>query len=196
VWDTLSGQTTQVLEGGHSDWIKGVAWSPFAPAALASVSDDGSVLLWDADKGVVKKKFEGGHSDFVTAVAFSPADPTVLATSSVDRTVVVWDIKGGGVTYKFTEASDEVHTISWSSHTEGLLATGSHDAKVIGGWSPSAWKMSYYQHFEGCLNHSLRLSLCPPLVLVQLSLSRFFNALLYASSTNVYLPPCLCVCAI
>jgi len=33
--------------------VKGLAWSPFAPAALASVSDDGQLLLWDADKGCV-----------------------------------------------------------------------------------------------------------------------------------------------
>jgi WD40 repeat protein len=59
VWDVSTGEQVCCLEDGHSDWVKGVAWSPFAPAAVASVSDDGTLLLWDADKGLVSSNRMG-----------------------------------------------------------------------------------------------------------------------------------------
>jgi WD40 repeat protein len=53
LWNTSTGAEIATLggEGGHTDWVKGISWSPFKAGALASVSDDGQLLIWDTAGG-------------------------------------------------------------------------------------------------------------------------------------------------
>ena len=46
MWDATSGQEALTLKG-HTDWVKGVAFSPDGKQ-LNSVSTDGTVKQWDA----------------------------------------------------------------------------------------------------------------------------------------------------
>ena len=57
---------------------------------LASVSDDGKVIVWDPTTGVKQHTLEG-HSHWVTAVQFS-RDGRKLASASRDGKVIVWDL--------------------------------------------------------------------------------------------------------
>ena len=67
-----SGDTLRVL-GGHSDRVRGVAFSPDG-ALLATASVLGTVRLWDLSTGAHRSTL-GGHTGGVTAVAFSPTAP-------------------------------------------------------------------------------------------------------------------------
>ena len=107
-YTTLSNDINihQSILRGHTDWVKCVSWSPFKSGALASVSDDGQLLLWQvAGRGAsVIESLVGGHDDFVTAVAFSLHDGNILASASTDNTVVVWNIKSGQPIYVFPDS--------------------------------------------------------------------------------------------
>jgi len=47
IWDRLAGgEPVRVLEGGHDDVVRDVAWHPSEPA-MVSVGFDGQVVMWD-----------------------------------------------------------------------------------------------------------------------------------------------------
>eukprot|EP00854_Cymbomonas_tetramitiformis_P012468 gene12468-14732_t len=68
---------------GHSDVVRGVAFSPDG-MQLATASTDNTARVWSLSNGKCTATMQG-HSDAVTGVAFSP-DGTQLATASTDKT--------------------------------------------------------------------------------------------------------------
>ena len=93
-----SGAVLAVLQG-HSDRVKGVAWSPDG-RQLVSGSDDFTVRVWDISSAITSSLAEGGqekgsalctlenHTTGITAVGFSP-DGLMVVSASWDRSILI-----------------------------------------------------------------------------------------------------------
>lgn len=88
LWDVGSRQPTAILEGGHTNQVTSLAFSPDG-TFLASGSWDQTLRLWDLGTRSTTAVFDG-HTHDVLSVAFSP-DGTILASASRDGTVLLWD---------------------------------------------------------------------------------------------------------
>lgn len=84
--------------GGHSDWVRDVAWAPHAPDCLASCSQDRTVLVWKyqggADSGDGGKwsscpLSEEPFPDALWRVTWSPAG-NLLAVAGGDNRISMW----------------------------------------------------------------------------------------------------------
>ena len=89
VWDLVTGKDVLTLRG-HTDWVRGVAFSPDGHW-LATGSGDGTAKVWDARTGEEVLTLDSHKAD-VLRVAFSPAG-RILATLSLDGTTKVWDVR-------------------------------------------------------------------------------------------------------
>jgi hypothetical protein len=106
--------TAQVAVGeikkfeGHTDEIKGVAFSPdgykIASGGLERDNRDYGVRIWDVATGKLDKMLLG-HTKQIWAVAFHPNNRQVFS-ASWDATVRLWDIKAGTEARRYTHPLD------------------------------------------------------------------------------------------
>jgi WD40 repeat protein len=118
VWDTETGEEIYHLgekEGGHTDTITGVAFSPDG-RILATGSIDNTIILWDLGTGTVIRRLTG-HEDWVIRVAFTPDGQKLLSVSgnffitalpipnlrTRDASVRLWDVNTGEQILQFGE---------------------------------------------------------------------------------------------
>ena len=107
---SLTTQQAQlVVQKGHADGVKSVAFSPDGKT-LASGSSDQTIKIWDLTSGRELRTLVG-HSENVTSVAFSP-DGKILASGSWNQTIKLWDLISG----------QELRRLSGHSHAVAAVA--------------------------------------------------------------------------
>ncbi len=116
----------QRLEG-HNKHVSMAAFSPDGDT-LASVSEDGTVILWNWHTGQRRPTLRG-HRDGILYVAYSP-DGKTLATASRDRTVILWDAITGAKRATLNEHTGAVSAALFSADGN-TLATASDDSMVM-----------------------------------------------------------------
>ncbi|MBZ0308994.1 MAG: WD40 repeat domain-containing protein [Anaerolineae bacterium] len=122
-------QTTQVNYLGFTNLgeVVDADWSPDG-TQIASVGDNGYVVIWDITSKKMVRELEGhllSISDLVFSVDWSP-DGSRIASASTDGTVRVWEVETGeqlGV----IEVGSEVYSVAWSPDGTKLAYGGEND---------------------------------------------------------------------
>lgn len=103
----------------HTDWIREVTFSPNGQQ-IASVGDDGRVLLWDAGEEASEAKQVTQLPGRTTQVAFSP-EGEFLAIGTSEGMVHIWDVANQREV-KSTPLSSPVTFLAFRSREELLCA--------------------------------------------------------------------------
>ncbi|MHC4996973.1 MAG: WD40 repeat domain-containing protein, partial [Planctomycetota bacterium] len=116
---------------GHTDRVRGVAFSPANPSLLVSSGDDSTIRFWDLttrEPGVVL-----GDAKDVPKIAFNPSG-TLLASASDGKTVGLRDIANvperESVRVPLQGHKDRVFDVEFSPADGELLASASDDGTV------------------------------------------------------------------
>jgi WD40 repeat protein len=134
VWDTQTGQQSQVLSEGSSP-VNIVSFSP-KERIVACGSDDGVIRLWDIDSGVLKMRLALRSKRSVLALSFSP-DGQMLASggsATNDEKVIggeinVWDTHRWDFINALMGHNDVVTSLAFLSDNR-TLASGSRDGTI------------------------------------------------------------------
>ncbi|MET8090775.1 AAA family ATPase [Micromonospora sp. NPDC005220] len=132
----LAFSHTEAVLAGHTDAVRGVAWSPDG-THLVTASRDGTARIWHADTGTVVRVLSG-HTGMVDAVDWSP-DATRLATASRDGTVRVWDA-ATAATVAVLPCADVARGVTWSP--DGSRLAGSSRDRTVQVWDTTTWQLT------------------------------------------------------
>ncbi|ETO10930.1 NB-ARC domain-containing protein [Reticulomyxa filosa] len=119
IWDVLSGQQIQMLEGAHTQNIVGIQLSP-DESKLLSYSWDTIIRIWDLlnEKPI---QILQGHTWHITAARFSP-DGSRIVSSSNDSTIRIWDVLSGKQLQIIEGYSDQVTSLEFFPKDSKILS--------------------------------------------------------------------------
>jgi cell division cycle 20-like protein 1 (cofactor of APC complex) len=105
---------------GHSGRIGAIAWKE---NIIASGSRDSHIMISDIrSRKPYEKKLEG-HKQEICGLSFNSYDWN-LASGGNDNKVLVWDVAKSSEVLRMSEHTAAVKALSWSTHQNGLLASG------------------------------------------------------------------------
>jgi WD40 repeat protein len=119
VFDTQSGKIVRELPDGFA--VNAVALSPDG-RQLATVDNEGKVVLWDVDTAV-SRAVPGRHSVYAVSVAFS-LDGRTLASASEDGVVKLWNTDTLELTESIERDTGVVYGLAFSPDGEQLAWAG------------------------------------------------------------------------
>ncbi|MFI7275330.1 AAA family ATPase [Streptomyces sp. NPDC049879] len=134
----LASSHLAAQSAGHTDTVRGVAWSPDG-RWIATASRDGTASVLDAASGRVRTVLPA-QGCMVEAVAWAP-DSRKVATASRDRLVRVWDADTGAQLTALTGATDIGRSVAWSP--DGTWLAGTSRDRVVRVWHAETGRLAH-----------------------------------------------------
>jgi WD40 repeat protein len=126
LYDFNKGKLLALLKG-HTDVVKGLAFSLDSKRLISGGASDKTAIVWDVESHQLVQRLQG-HKDQVYAVAFT-ADGARAVTGGYDNTPKLWSVKDGKELGTLTGHKDKVLSLAVSPR-DGTLATGSTDGEI------------------------------------------------------------------
>jgi guanine nucleotide-binding protein subunit beta-2-like 1 protein len=120
MWNTHGECKFTFTEGGHTDWVTCVRFSPRAETPfIVSAGCDNLVKLWTLSPFRLATNFEG-HTGYLNTVSVSP-DGSLCASGGKDGITMLWDLSTGSHLYQL-EAGEVIHSLTFSPNRYWLCA--------------------------------------------------------------------------
>lgn len=128
LWNTLGECKFTLTDGGHTDWVSCVRFSPLPNNPLIVSSGwDKQVKVWNLATCRLSTNLPG-HKDYVNTVTVSP-DGSLCASGGKDRIAMLWDLNEGKELYTL-DAGAIIHSLCFSPTAYWLCAGTQNCIKI------------------------------------------------------------------
>ncbi|CAO3670161.1 unnamed protein product [Umbelopsis ramanniana] len=128
LWNTLGECKFNITEGGHTEWVSCVRFSPNpANPVIVSGGWDKIVKVWELTKCKLRTNHIG-HTGYITSVTISP-DGSLCSSGGKDGIVMLWDLNESKHLYSL-EAGDLINALTFSPNRYWLCAATSTCIKI------------------------------------------------------------------
>lgn len=128
LWNTLGECKYTLTDGGHTDWVSCVRFSPIPSNPLiVSAGWDKLVKVWNLTNCRLLTNLVG-HTGYINTVTVSP-DGSLCASGGKDGSAMLWDLNEGKHLYSL-EAGTTIHALCFSPTSYWLCAGTQNSIKI------------------------------------------------------------------
>lgn len=128
LWNTLGECKYTIEEGGHTEWVSCVRFSPNTQnPIIISAGWDKLVKVWSLTNCKLKANL-AGHTGYLNTATVSP-DGSLCASGGKDGTARLWDLNEGKHLYSL-EAGDTINSLIFSPNRYWLCAATDTSIKI------------------------------------------------------------------
>lgn len=128
LWNTLAQCKYTIQEGGHSDWVSCVRFSPNNNnPIIVSCGWDKAVKVWNLTNCKIKTDHQR-HNGYLNTVTVSP-DGSLCASGGKDSKAMLWDLNEGRHLYTL-DHTDMINALCFSPNRYWLCAATGPSIKI------------------------------------------------------------------
>ena len=132
LYSLTKGDLHSQLDGGHTDRVTDLAWSPLATDSLFSSSIDGNIVEWSLIDGKVKAKWKASK----TGITSLNVDPSSKYLVSASKTITVWDLSTKTKVKTLTGHANDIFKLDFLNKSKSkLFVSAALNDRILNLWS-------------------------------------------------------------